>query len=235
MIDKDVKTFRTCKLTKKVYPIFKGFSAAKSFKMHMSDIKKIRMKKQNTIFGDSGSEDDARTNKPNESQTSSTDMRQKFSDFVDSVSNMQDKSKVSKRKFKIGKISKKHAELIEPLMKEIKPDFSADDYDVWIDGTAVQHIELRHGQKGSADRSMASSCDKDAIISVLDNPDDATFLRDTEGNIERSNRFANAVGVAAPILQLKKKTTQGNIYITECVVDSKDRKISVISTYINKK
>ena len=152
-------------------------------------------------------------------------------DFIESVSKMLDHSKISKRKLKIGAISEGHKEIVEKLMHKIKPDFSVDGYELWIDGTGAEHINARHGENGKADRTMASREDKELIPWAANTPDGGEFIRDEHGNIKLSDRYFNADGSKAPQIRLHKEIDGDMVYVAECVPDSKNRRIYITSAY----
>lgn len=65
----------------------------------------------------------------------------RFKEFINHVNQMVDKAKGSKRKMKLGIVSKKHSALIDQTMKKIYKDFSSEGFKLWTDGTAANHIE----------------------------------------------------------------------------------------------
>lgn len=159
----------------------------------------------------------------------------RVAEFIENVNQMLDESKRSKRKKKIGVLSKKHATVINALMRTINPSFSAEGYELWIDGTGAQHIEIRHGKNGKADSTMASKQAKSLIPWAAQNADGSEFIRDEEGNIKRSDRFYNFDGTRAPEIRLEKSTLGGIVYVSECVPDSANKRIWITSAYVNKK
>ncbi len=196
---------------------------------------KYQPKTQNTDTAKAGSgnvqhsisEDTARVNRtPEEVEKGNA-----TADFIDSVSKMLDQSKVSKRKFKIGTISEAHKAALEELMHEINPDFSASGYELWIDGTGAEHIEIRHGENGEADNTMATREDKALIPWVANTPDGAEFIRDESGELILSNRFLNADGSRAPQIRIHKEIGGNSVYVAECVPDSQNKRIYIVSAY----
>ena len=155
-------------------------------------------------------------------------------DFIDDVLKMQDKVKRSKRKKKIGLPSSAHIEKIEALIKTINEDFSADGYEVWIDGTAVDHLVRRHGENGVADHSMASRESRELIPWVINNPDSGELIRNTDGTLDLSNRYFNADGSKAPQIRMEKQIDGDTVYVSECVPDSVNKRIYITSAYIKK-
>ncbi|MBO5906840.1 MAG: hypothetical protein J6Q85_01620 [Clostridia bacterium] len=156
-------------------------------------------------------------------------------EFIYDVNQMLDKSKRAKRKKKIGVVSTRHANIINNLMKRINPDFSAEGYELWIDGTCAEHIEARHGNSEKADKTMASREAKILIPWAAQNAEAGEFIRDSEGNVKKSDRFYNSDGTRGLEIKLEKITPAGVIYVSECVPDSINKRIWITSAYINKK
>jgi hypothetical protein len=154
-------------------------------------------------------------------------------DFIEEVNRMVDESKRSKRKKRIGVVSETHARLINKLMKSINPEFSANGYELWIDGTGASHIEIRHGKNGEADKSMATREAKTLIPWAAQNADDGKFII-KDGEIKLSDRFFNGDGSRAPEIRLEKISNGDTIYVSECVPDAINRRIYITSAYIEK-
>ena len=154
-----------------------------------------------------------------------------IADFIDAVSHMLDQSKISKRKLKIGTISDVHRKTVESLMKTIYPNFSAEGYELWIDGTGAEHINIRHGENGEADKTMALREDRELIPWVANSPDGGEFVRGESGGLKLSNRFFNADGSKAPQIRLHKIVDGDTVYVSECVPDSKNKRIYITSAY----
>lgn len=154
-----------------------------------------------------------------------------IADFIESVSKMLDQSKVSKRKLRLGSISNTHKKIVEELMNTIAPSFSAKGYELWIDGTGAEHIDIRHGENGEADETMASREDKELIPWVTNSPDGGEFIRDNSGRLKLSERFFNADGSKAPQIRIHKMVDEDTIYVSECVPDSKNKRIYITSAY----
>ena len=160
--------------------------------------------------------------------------RKDTADFIESVSKMNDKSQLSKRKKKIGTLSREHAEIVTNLMKNELPGFSADGYELWMDGTGAKHIEDRHGVNGSADNSMATTEAKELISWAAQNAEKGYFIKENNGEIKRSKRFFNSDGSRAPEIRLEKQIDGDTVCVSECVPDSSNRRIWITSAYIKK-
>lgn len=155
--------------------------------------------------------------------------------FIDEVNAMIDTSKRTKRKKKIGIITQSHALIINKLLQTLKPNFSAVGYELWIDGTAAEHIEDRHGKNGEADKTMASSEVKSLIPWAVQNADSGEIIKDSDGAVRYSDRFYDSNGERAPQIRLEKETEESIIYVSECVPDSHNKRIWITSAYTNKK
>ena len=154
--------------------------------------------------------------------------------FINEVVSMIDFSKRSKRKMKIGVVSQNHANHINRLMQTINPEFSAEGYEMWIDGTGAGHIESRHGAQGKADHSMATVEAKMLIPWVVQNANASSFIIDDSGRIKLSNRFYNSDGSRPPEIRLEKSLNGDTVYVSECVPDSTNKRIWITSAYIKK-
>ncbi len=154
--------------------------------------------------------------------------------FIDAVNSMMDAAKKSKRKKKIGVVSKNHADIINSLMQSINPSFSAEGYELWIDGTGATHIEERHGVQGAADHTMATYEAKALIPWASQNATTGAFLYDANGNIKLSTRYFNSDNSRAPEIRLEKELGDDVVYISECVPDSNNKRIWITSAYIKK-
>lgn len=163
------------------------------------------------------------------------DKGNEIADFIDGVNNMIDETKKSKRKKKIGVLSDSHVKIINDIVRELYPEFSAEGYELWIDGTGAQHIERRHGQNGEADSTMASREEKSLIPWAAQNAESGGFIRESDGSVKHSTRFFNKDGSRAPEIRLEKKTSDGVVFISECVPDSVNKRIWITSAYRNKK
>ena len=158
----------------------------------------------------------------------------KIADFISSVIGMQDRSKISKRKLNLGKLSDRHQSVVDSLMKDINSDFSSEGYELWMDGTGAEHIAKRHGQSGEADTSMSTREAQELIAWAVSNPDSATLIKDDTGALKLSNRYFNADGSKAPQIRLERVLGDGTVYVSECVPDSVNKRIYITSAYIKK-
>lgn len=101
-----------------------------------------------------------------------------------------------------------------------------------IDGSAVRHIEQRHGENGEANSSMKNVEDIARMQYVIDNFDNAQALLDKKGRPIYSTQYHNADNSRAPMIQFSKRVN-GNYYVVEAVPDGADKKIHIVSAYMN--
>ena len=126
--------------------------------------------------------------------------------FVDSISKMKDKMRISKRKQSLGSISTRHSDLLSSLISnETGKTVDFSDFELWIDGSAVYHIETRHGKNGEADQSMSNPEDIARIPWAVNNADRASFARNSDGSIRYNQTFRNSEGTLAPVILIEKK------------------------------
>lgn len=157
---------------------------------------------------------------------------QKVIDFVDSVRSMKDKSRISKRKLRIGAISKSHAHMISNIIKQATGnDIDLSGYEIWIDGNAIQHIDNRHGVNGDADQTMSDVRDIGMILWVVNHADGGDIARDVDGSLDYSEVFYNSDGTAAPIVLLHKYIDNHLFVVAECVPDSRSKRLQIVSAY----
>ena len=150
--------------------------------------------------------------------------------FVNSVLRMHDKSKISKRKKKLGTVSASHAEIIK---KETGIDIAG--FGIWIDGSAVQHISQRHGENGEADHSMADIQDYSQIAHVLNTAEEGTLLRKPDGTLDLDYSYRNFDRTPSKKLLLSKQIGENVFFVAECVPDTSARCVYVKSAYKTKK
>lgn len=156
----------------------------------------------------------------------------KVIEFANSVRSMSDKSRLSKRKFKIGDISDFHAEMISKIIKEeIGSDINLSGYEIWIDGNAIQHIDNRHGSNGDADQTMSDVRDIGMIPWVVNHSDGGYIARNEDGSLDFSEMFNNSDGTAAPIVLLHKNIGNQQFVVAECVPDSRAKRLHIVSAY----
>ena len=147
---------------------------------------------------------------------------------------MIDKNKISKRKKLIGPVSNSHAQIINSLLDSIDSKFTIDEYELWIDGTAAEHIEARHGKKGRADFSMATRDAKMLIPWAAQNAEFGDFIYQN-GTPKLSERYFNNDGSKGVEIKLEKTIDAGVVYVSECVTDGKNKRVYITSSYISEK
>lgn len=150
--------------------------------------------------------------------------------FINDIEQMQDKSLLSKRSYNIGLISENHRILLECLFKNefnIEHDFSG--YSMQINGSAVSHIQKRHGKNGNADQTMANDEDIAKLGIIANSADEFEVLRKADGSIDTSAEFRNKKGERSPKIALKKSIDNNTFVVIECVPESNKKTIHIVS------
>lgn len=132
------------------------------------------------------------------------------------------------------------------IMDDVTPDLASrvteltgldvSGYKHGIQKDGIDHIEKRHGEKGTADTSMANAEDIGRIQYVLNNFDSVEIARKQNGKPVYSKKYHNKDGSRAPVLQFTKKV-DGHFYVSEAIPDAAANTLWVTSAYIvpNKK
>ena len=141
--------------------------------------------------------------------------------FVKRVYRLNDKNVSSKLNLDLGNVSNRTKEDVSRILG------------VDINGSAINHIEKRHGIKGESDFSMENAEDVARIKYVLENYDDVgPALKD---NVEKEifEGWQNANQTPSNGVIFSKKI-DGTYYVVEAVPDSAAKKMHVVSAYIEK-
>ncbi len=132
------------------------------------------------------------------------------------------------------------------IMDDVTPDLASrvteltgldvSGYKHGIQKDGIDHIEKRHGEKGTADTSMANAEDIGRIQYVLNNFDSVEIARKQNGKPVYSKKYHNKDGSRAPVLQFTKRV-DGHFYVFEAIPDAAANTLWVTSAYIvpNKK
>lgn len=132
------------------------------------------------------------------------------------------------------------------IMDDVTPDLASrvieltgldvSGYKHGIQKDGIDHIEKRHGEKGTADTSMANAEDIGRIQYVLNNFDSVEIARKQNGKPVYSKKYHNKDGSRAPVLQFTKRV-DGHFYVSEAIPDAAANTLWVTSAYIvpNKK
>lgn len=132
-------------------------------------------------------------------------------------------------KYKMSDVSMKEASIIKDLLGEDVSGYSHE-----INTNAINHIERRHGENGQQDHSMANINDVARMPYVLKNFDSIEILYDKNGQRVFSKEFLNQDGSKAPLIAYKKRIN-GTYYIIEAVVVGGQKKLRIVSSYIQKR
>ena len=102
-----------------------------------------------------------------------------------------------------------------------------------IKGSAIAHIQKRHGENGAADQTMRDINDIARIPYVLENYDSVEPISAEDGDVEVTTSYNNSDNTLAPMVRFSKKVN-GTYYIVEAVPDSKAKVLGIVSAYMNK-
>ena len=167
--------------------------------------------------------------------SSSEARSQEMIDFYDSVLNMKDRSNVSKRQKNLGEVSESHAKLVsEVIKKETGKDIDLSGYELWIDGSTIEHIEKRHGKNGSRDNSMENREDIARIPWVANAADTAEVLKKDDGSFDLDDQYKNADDSPSYKVRVAYEIGNSVYYVAECVPEAKNKRMHIISAYIKK-
>lgn len=102
-----------------------------------------------------------------------------------------------------------------------------------IKGSAITHIQKRHGENGTADQTMRDINDIARIPYVLENYDSVEPLSAEDGDAEVTTSYNNSDNTLAPMVRFSKKVN-GTYYVVEAVPDSKAKVLGIVSAYMLK-
>ena len=108
---------------------------------------------------------------------------------------------------------------------------NAEGFENILTGSAVDHIDRRHGERGKADHSMADVNDLARIQYVLDNFDGAYLLTNQDGSPSVSDVWKNSDGTPAQRIVFYKDI-DSTYYAVEATPDSNARVLAVESAFI---
>lgn len=148
--------------------------------------------------------------------------------FVKRVYRLNDKNVASKLNLDLGNVSNRTKEDVSRIL-----GVDINGYTHNINGSAINHIEKRHGIKGESDFSMKNAEDVARIKYVLENYDDVGPALKDNGEKEIFEGWQNANQTPSNGVIFSKKI-DGTYYVVEAVPDSSNRKLQIISAYIQK-
>ena len=153
--------------------------------------------------------------------------------FVKKVKMMPKDAPVGKLNMPIGRVSDQAAkDIFEKTGVEVSGRLHN------LNGSAVKHIEKRHGGGlKAADNTMSIDADIARIKYVLDNYDDVKLVPKNElddETLQLASAWQNSDQSLAKVIRFEKKV-DGTYYAVEAVQDAKTKKLQIISAYMNKK
>lgn len=102
---------------------------------------------------------------------------------------------------------------------------------MWIDGDGIDHINRRHGKDGKANASLSDRSDIAKIPWVANNAQFGELLRDQHGIPKRDAVYENSDQSKAYQVRVGMKIGENLFYVTECVPDSKNKRVYIKSAY----
>ena len=103
-----------------------------------------------------------------------------------------------------------------------------------INSNGIKHILNEHGPNGTVNHSMGDLNDIARIGYILDNYDSVEQATYSSGEPRFSDEFRDSKNRPAPMVVFSKKV-DGTYYVIEAVPDTKDKKLWVVSAYMDKK
>lgn len=149
--------------------------------------------------------------------------------FVKRVYRLNDKNVASKLNLDLGNVSNRTKEDVSRIL-----GVDINGYTHNMNGSSVSHIEKRHGVNGKRDSSMKNVEDVSRIKYVLENYDDVDLLLKDNGENETFKEWTNSDQTPSHGVKFSKKI-DGMYYVVEAVPDSGNKKLQIISAYIEEK
>lgn len=146
--------------------------------------------------------------------------------FIERVRQLKNPKYRNSVRYSISEVSPKAAQEVTSLT-----GVDVSGFENIITGSAVDHIEARHGSSGRADHSMSNINDLARVQYVLDNFDGAYLLTNDDGSPSVSDVWKNSDGTSAQRVVFYKKL-DGTYYAVEATPDSKARVLAVESAFI---
>ena len=112
----------------------------------------------------------------------------------------------------------------ETIKKETGKDVNVSGYQLWIDGSAIRHIDEKHGKNGSSDHSMQNPKDVARIEWAANYAESGRIARKQNGELDYSTQYRNRDGSPSPKVILEKSIGDGKLIVAECVPDTSGKK-----------
>lgn len=139
-----------------------------------------------------------------------------------------DAQRASKMKLVLGEVQENTARAVSEAC-----GVDASGYSHMIDGSAVRHIEQRHGENGVADTSMSDPEDLARVSYVLEHFDSCTPILENDGTPKVSKQYRDKQNRPAPLVQFMKRV-DGYAFVVEAAPNSADQKLHIVSAYAQK-
>lgn len=139
--------------------------------------------------------------------------------LVNFIKTVRNTAKNGWMKFKLKNVTDSSAEDIRRLTGVNVRGFETE-----IGGSAITHIDRRHGVNGKADSTMADVNDMARVQFVIDDYDSIRLTGKT------NREYKNADGTPAKTVELVKRVN-GKFYVVEAVPDSAKHTVHIVSMY----
>lgn len=149
-------------------------------------------------------------------------------DFLDFIKECENSTDGKIKRYNISDVSERQARELKNLTGE---DFS--EYKNSINSDTIKHIKKRHGENGEHDTTMSNDLDIARVGYVLKNFDSVEYLRDKNGNIEKSSLVRNKNNELAPLVEYRKRVGD-TFVVVQAIADNSYKKLWVRSAYMTK-
>ena len=148
--------------------------------------------------------------------------------FVQKVRTLKNQKYRNSVRYPISNVSAREASAVQE-----KTGINTEGFTNILTGSAVDHIEKRHGANGRADRSMSDLNDLSRVGYILENFDNAELLKNEDGSPSVSDVWKNSDGSPAARMLFTKKV-DGVYYTAVATPDSNAGVIAIESAFMSK-
>lgn len=148
--------------------------------------------------------------------------------FVQKVRTLKNQKYRNSVRYPVSNVSAREASAVQE-----KTGINTEGFTNILTGSAVDHIEKRHGANGRADRSMSDLNDLSRVGYILENFDSADLLRNEDGTPSVSDVWKNSDGSPAARMLFTKKV-DGVYYTAVATPDSNAGVIAIESAFMSK-
>ena len=148
--------------------------------------------------------------------------------FVQKVRTLKNQKYRNSVRYPVSNVSAREASAVQE-----KTGINTEGFTNILTGSAVDHIEKRHGANGRADRSMSDLNDLSRVGYILENFDSADLLRNEDGTPSVSDVWKNSDGSPAARMLFPQKV-DGVYYTAVATPDSNAGVIAIESAFMSK-